>query len=185
MMFSLECFDSGFVALEIGLVLFIAAGGVGAVPDRRNDSPPDADAHRFDFQQVRDREIDHIGDRGNRGVKSRNVHDGVSHGIVVVDAHVGEIEEIFSGGMTDEVILRHFVLPERTGNGDDDRSAFFRFHCRINRSRIDADVVEDNQQIARLKIVVADDRRAEIHGSFQLQILQRLIEDRERRFPPD
>ena len=87
----------GFVFLEECGIFFIAAGGVGAVPDRGNDAPFNADAAAFDFQQMGDGEVHHVGNRGDGGRHAGDIYHRIAHGIVIINAHVGKVKEVFAG----------------------------------------------------------------------------------------
>ena len=128
-----------------------------------------------------DGEIDHIGNGPDGRSHPGNIHHRIAHGIVVVDADIGVVEEILPVRMADEMILRHFVLPIRRRHRNDLRAALFALLCRVDGRRVDADVVEEEDDVTFLDIVILDDRRAEIDGAFELKILERLIEDGKRR----
>ena len=83
--------------------------------------------------------------------------------------------------VADEVVLGHLVLPVRGGDGDDLRAALLALLGRVDRGGVDADVVEEDHHITLLDAVVLDDGRAEVDGALQLKVLERLVEDGERR----
>ena len=80
-------------------------------------------------------------------------------------------DQIFAVRMTDGMIFRHLLLPGAACDRDDLAASLLCLFGAIDRRRIDADVVEDNQQVARLEIIVTDDRRPEIHGPLQFQVV--------------
>ena len=126
-----------------------------------------------------DCQIDDVGDWSDGRVQPGDVHDGVADGIVVVDADVREIEKILAGRMADEMVFRHFVLPVGARDGDDFAALLLDLHGRVDGGGIDADVVENDDDVVLLDVVVFDDGRAEIDGALQFQILERLVEDGE------
>ena len=115
-----------------GTVLRNAAGDVGRVPHGRHDVALDALAATLDFQQVRNSEIDDVGNGANRRRHAGHVDDRVANGVVVVDAHVGVVEEVLSVRVADEMVLRHFVLPVRRRDGDYLRAALLALLRRVD-----------------------------------------------------
>ena len=74
--------------------------------------------------------------------------------------------------MADEMVFRHFVLPIRACDGDDFAALLFDLHGGVDRGGIDADVMENDDDIVLFDVVVFDDGRTEIDGAFKLQILK-------------
>ena len=75
------------------------------------------------------------------------------------------------------MVLRHLVLPVARRDGDDLAAALLALLRRVDRRGVDADVVEEEDDVARLRIVVLDDGRAEVDGALEGEVLERLVED--------
>ena len=85
--------------------------------------------------------------------------------------------------MADEMILGDLVLPVGAGDSDYLRAGFLGLGSGVDCRGVDSDVVEDDHHVARLQLIVFDNRRAEIHSALELEIFQCLIEHRQRRPP--
>ena len=121
-------------------------------------------------------EVGHVGNGADGGIEALQLDHGVAQGVIVVDADVGEIEQVLAGGMAQLIIQRDVFLPVGGGNSDDLRAPLLGLHDGVNGSGVGADVVINNQHVILLEIVIFHDGAAIIDAALQRQVLLRLVE---------
>ena len=129
---------------------------------------------RFHHHAVRDEGVHDGRGRRERHVESLDVEIRVAERIVVVNAQVGEVEEVLLAGMADVVVERQLAPPIRGRDRDDLRAALLGLFRRVNRRGVHADVVEDDEQVVLADAVVADEAVGVAGGALDFQVLQRL-----------
>ena len=129
-------------------VELVAAGQVGAAEDRRLQAAADHLGHRLHHHAVGDEGVHHRGGRRHRHVEALDPEIGVAEGVLVVDAQVGVLEEVLLVGVADVVVQGQLLPPVAGGDGDDLRAALLGLVGGVDRRRVHADVVEDDQQVA-------------------------------------
>lgn len=67
-------------------------------------------------------EVGHVGNGADGGIEALQLDHGVAQGVIVVDADVGEVEQVLAGGMAQLIIQRDVFLPVGGGNSDDLRA---------------------------------------------------------------
>ena len=152
----LKHFDTGLIFLEICGVLLVTARSVGTRPYGRCDASFDTLTNALYLKKMRDVEVNDIGGRSDGSLKTRNIYHRISDGVVIVNTNVCIIKEVLLVGMTDEVVLGHFVLPVGAGNCNYLASALLSLLSGVTGCGIDTDVVEDNKKVALLEIVVLE-----------------------------